>query len=319
MEEINHGKYKLKSILKDKALELGFQQLSVADYRVLKNEIRNYNKWLSENMNATMNWMERNIEKREDIRQIIPEAKSVIALAHSYFTGNIHPKVQQNESGKISRYAWGSDYHDILINKMRLLENEILNFEPSARLKSYVDTGPLLEKQWASISGLGWQGKNSLIINKNFGSYFFIGIIITNLDLPSDPMAKDFCGTCTRCIDACPTKAIVNDKVVDSRKCISYWTIEAKPDIEIPDGIATNSKNWIYGCDICQEVCPWNKHKPVITSESLFKSRLEDGSLLKKEIENMEQQDFSRLFKNSPVKRLKIAGLKRNANSILKY
>jgi len=308
----------IKTIIKTKSKELGFSDLKVAKYKILKDEIKNYNKWIQEGKNATMGWMERNIEKKADVRQILPETKSIITLSYNYFTGNIHPKEIQNDSGKISRYAWGSDYHDIVIEKLKLLENEIKLLLPEAVNKSYIDTGPTLDKQWAIHSGLGWQGKNSLIISKKYGSYFFIGLIFTSVDLPADEIVKDYCGTCTKCITACPTNAIIDDKIVDSRKCISFWTIEAKPDLDIPIEIAENSHNWIYGCDICQEVCPWNRHKPQISDEILFRSRIENGIISKDVIENMKQEDFSKKFSKSPIKRLKLAGLKRNSIQILK-
>lgn len=317
MATLTYSKHQIKNALTDKAKELGFQELKVADYVLLDDEVRHYNDWIESGYNATMGWMERNIDKRLDVKLILSSAKSIITLAHSYFTDNIHPTEIIGDTGKISRYAWGSDYHEILNDKIIKLENELKSMAPDVQIKSYIDTGPVLEKQWAVRSGLGWQGKNGLILNKNFGSYFFIAVMITNLDLPSDNQVKDYCGTCTKCITACPTNAIIADKVIDSNKCLSYWTIEAKPDKEIPREIASNAKNWIFGCDICQEVCPWNKIKPIPTKDSAFQSRIENGILTADEIENLSPEEFSKKFKKSPVKRLKLAGLKRNARDIL--
>ncbi len=301
-----------------KAKELGFIDMKIAKYQTLSEEIQYYKKWISEGKNATMGWMERNFEKREDVREILPNTNSILCFSFNYFTGNIHKKESNTDIGKISRYAWGSDYHDILSEKLKEIENYIKELIPQAETKYYADTGPTLDKQWAVKSGLSWQGKNSLTISPEYGSYFFIGIIFTSAKLPNDTPIKDYCGTCTKCIQACPTNAIVDNKIVDANKCIAYWTIEAKHDIDIPEYITNNAKNWIFGCDICQEVCPWNQNKPKITEEILLKSRFENGMLEKKFIESLEQEDFSKIFKNSPIKRLKIAGLKRNSLQILK-
>lgn len=310
--------HNVKELLRKKSEELGFLKLSVANYAKLDSELKNYIHWINSGYHATMGWMERNIDKREDISLILPNVKSVITLAYSYFTGNIYPENPEANEGLISRYAWGYDYHEVLKEKVNLIEFELKNLFPEAETKFYIDTGPVLEKQWAVLSGLGWQGKNSLVINKDFGSYFFICIIFTNIELPADETVKDYCGTCNKCINACPTDAIIADKVIDSNKCISYWTIEAKPEKTIPDDIANNSENRIYGCDICQEVCPWNKNKPKLSPEAAFQTRFKHGIIEREFIENLEQEDFSRLFKGTPVKRLKLAGIKRNATTILK-
>jgi epoxyqueuosine reductase len=317
MEEIDLTENSILIKLEGKSKSLGILDIKIAEYKILEDDIKNYQNWISNNHNATMSWMERNIDKRKDISLILPDVKSVIVVAYNYFKGNIHPEKLNSDEGKISKYAWGSDYHDILLPKLKELEIYLKELFPDCISKSYVDTGPLLEKKWAELSGLGWQGKNSLIINKNYGSYFFLGIILTNIKLPATKMVKDYCGSCRKCIDACPTSAIIQDKVIDSNKCLSYWTIEAKPDVVIPEHIAKNAKSWIYGCDICQEVCPWNRHKPLISAEELFNPRF-DGGILKKEIiTEMVQEEFSGKFKNSPIKRLKIAGLKRNFRDIL--
>lgn len=300
--------------LREKANELGFLDIGAAPAEMLEKESENYKSWINSGMNAGMEWMERNIDKRRDIRQILPGAKSVIVAAYSYFTGHGYPDGEN--SGKISRYAWNFDYHDILRPKLDELGNHLVEMLPGEKFLSYVDTGPILEKSWAEKAGIGWQGKNSLILSKNAGSYFFLGIIITTAVLPFGEPAKDYCLSCTKCIDACPTDAIIDDKVVDSRKCISYWTIESKPGEKFPPEISKNLNGWLFGCDICQEVCPWNRHKPVYNPDTRFHPRLNQTTLGLEEIESMEQGSFSRRFSKSPIKRAKIAGLKRNAREI---
>lgn len=298
----------LKAHIRTKAHELGFDDVGFAKAEQLTEEIKNYKTWLDNNYNAEMQWMARNIEKRENVLNILPEAKSVIVFAHSYFTGISH----KEDNNKISRYAWGDDYHDIILKKLEIIEEFLKELSPAIKTKSYTDTGPILEKQWAVKSGIGWQGKNSLILNRNLGSYFFIGIIITSIEFDSDKTVKDYCSSCSKCIDACPTGAIIQDKVVDSNKCISYWTIEAKPNREIPQNIKENINGWAFGCDICQEVCPWNKHKPKITSETGFQPRHNETNFVPEEVFNMTEEEFRVRFAKSPIKRTKLNGIKRN-------
>jgi len=308
----------LKDKIIKRALTEGFQDIKFARYQLLSEEINRYKEWIQKNNHATMQWMERNLDKREDVALILNSVKSVIVLSYNYYTGNIYPQNFNSDQGIISRYAWGSDYHEILEAKLKTISGYINELSPNSISKYYIDTGPTLDKQWAVKSGLGWQGKNSLVISPKYGSYFFIALIFSNLEFDPDNQIKDYCGTCTKCIDHCPTNAIVDSKIIDSNKCISYWTIEAKPDIDIPEHIAENSNNRIYGCDICQEVCPWNKHKPVITDELQFISRFENGAISKSKIDQMEQDEFSAIFRKSPIKRLKLKGLKRNSRFLLK-
>ncbi len=308
----------LKDKIIKRALTEGFQDIKFARYQLLSEEINRYKDWIKKNNHATMQWMERNLDKREDVALILNSVKSVIVLSYNYYTGNIYPQNFNSDQGIISRYAWGSDYHEILEAKLKTISGYINELSPNSISKYYIDTGPTLDKQWAVKSGLGWQGKNSLVISPKYGSYFFIALIFSNLEFDPDNQIKDYCGTCTKCIDHCPTNAIVDSKIIDSNKCISYWTIEAKPDIDIPEHIAENSNNRIYGCDICQEVCPWNKHKPVITDELQFISRFENGAISKSKIDQMEQDEFSAIFRKSPIKRLKLKGLKRNSRFLLK-
>jgi epoxyqueuosine reductase len=298
-----------KAQLSKEAVNLGFLDLRVAKVELLENEFEHYKQWLSLGYNADMQWMERNLDKRRDISLILENAKSVIVTAHSYYTGIDYPEDLQGR-GKISRYAWGDDYHDVVLKKLKLLEFYIKQYHPESESKSYVDTGAILERQWALKAGIGWQGKNGMIINQHYGSYFFIGIIISTLELEEDSQHKNLCGKCTKCLDACPTKAIVQPKVVDSNKCLSYWTIESKAD-SFPDEIRMNQNNWVFGCDICQEVCPWNRFA-IKTQDSEFYPRNAETTLEKVQIEKMTDEEFSVRFKNSPVKRAKLKGLKRN-------
>ncbi len=311
MAEININ-IELKQIIREQAKLLGFNKVSFAKYGLLENEIDHYKDWISKSYNADMEWMNKNFDKREDVRLILDEAKSVIVLAHSYFTNQPYT----SSGNKISRYAWGDDYHNVIINKIKLLEENIKDNYPDFSTKSYVDTGAILDKQWAIRSGLGWQGKNSLILNKDFGSYFFIGIIINNIEFENDEIEIDRCGTCKKCIDECPTGAIISNKIVDSNKCISYWTIEAKPHKELPEEIRQSLNGWAYGCDICQEVCPWNKNKPKITDELSFYPRNSETNFNYNQINEFSEDEFRLRFKNSPIKRTKLAGIKRNLNII---
>ncbi len=243
----------------DKAKEFGFIDLRIAKASPFDEEIVYFKQWLENNFHAKMDYMSRNIDKRYDIRNVLEDAKSIIVLAHPYFTGNSDyiPK-RVKYPGKIARFAKGGDYHKIVLKKLKQLSKIIQENYPESLNKCYVDTGPNLEKQWAVRSGIGWQGKNGIIINKDYGSFFFLGIIITTIELEPDKPVKDYCGTCTLCLDACPAKAIVKPKVIDANKCISYCTVETKSD-EMPDAPEKNLSDWAYGCDICQEVCPWNK------------------------------------------------------------
>jgi len=298
----------LQSNLVIKAKEIGFTDIGFAKADILNSEIENYKSWIDMGYNADMKWMENNLDKRANPEIILPEIKSVIVTAHSYFTGIKH----NSNTGKISRYAWGDDYHKVVLEKLKVLEQFLILNVSDIKLKSYVDTGPILEKQWAKKAGIGWQGKNSLIINRGYGSYFFIGIIFTNQIFEYSKPEIESCGSCNKCINHCPTNAIIADKIVDANKCISYWTIEAKPDIPLPSEITDNLSGWSFGCDICQEVCPWNKNNPIITHDNSFYPRNNITNLLIEDIENISDEDFREKFRNSPIKRAKLAGLKRN-------
>ncbi|MCX7879603.1 MAG: tRNA epoxyqueuosine(34) reductase QueG [Ignavibacteria bacterium] len=299
----------IKKQIKQAALDLGFCDVGFAKYEKLNEEFDKYLLWLNRGYHASMLYLERNLNKRLDVANILEGVKTIVVCSYHYNTSFEH----NGEKYKISRYAWGDDYHNILLPKLIELGESIKKLAPEVRYKAYVDTGSILEKAWAVRSGIGWQGKNSLIISKKFGSYIFLGILLLNIEVPSDSPIPDFCGTCNKCIEFCPTKAIVQPKVVDSNKCISYWTIEAKPNVSIPDEI--NLEGWIFGCDICQEVCPWNSRKRYSVDYS-FTPRLGLTNLDYEFIVQLDPEKFSKLFKNSPIKRAKYEGLIRNFNKI---
>jgi epoxyqueuosine reductase len=271
-----------------------------------------FTEYIKNQYHADMQWLSNNLEKRKDVRLIFPDTKTIIALATSYNFGISH--IDSHDYGKLSRYAWGRDYHKILDKKTKKIR---LKFEElGINSKFYTDTGPTLDKQWGVKSGLGWQGKNGLLLNKKLGSYFFITIGFLDIEIEADKPYSDYCGACTKCIRACPTDAIIQDKVVDSNKCISYWTIESKAE-SFPAEIAENLNNWLFGCDICQEVCPWNNHKNLISSSLEFLPRENESSIDLEKLLSIEDEEFNIRFQSSPIKRTKISGLKRNSKEIL--
>lgn len=263
--------------------------------------------WLKDRCHGEMSYMENHFDKRLDPRKLVDGARSVISLSLNYYTDQLQ---LDPEAPKISRYAYGEDYHFVIKNKLRSLIESITENIGEVNGRAFVDSAPVLDKAWAKKSGLGWIGKNSNLINKTAGSYFFLAEIITDLDLDYDiAPSKDHCGTCTKCIDACPTEAIVAPYIVDGSKCISYLTIELKN--EIPSEFKGKMDNWMFGCDICQDVCPWNKFSVLNTEPSFVPNQ--DLLLIKsEEWQEITQDIFNKVFKNSAVKRTKFSGLKRN-------
>jgi epoxyqueuosine reductase len=251
--------------------------------------------------------MSRNLDKRRDIRVLFPAARSVISLAMNYYTPHTHQC--QPGLGKISRYAWGKDYHLLILERLELFEEELKKLEPSFDCLSYVDTGPVMDKSWAVRSGIGWLGKNTNVINRETGSWFFIATVLTNWEFEYGNPEPDLCGSCNACIEACPTKAILPGYLLDSNKCISYLTIENKN--EIPAGFKNKFEGWLFGCDICQDVCPWNKKFSQSSKEAGFNPGIKE--LLLDEILEMEPAEFKSRFEMSPIKRAKLSGMKRNA------
>lgn len=290
-----------------KAHELGFDLVGFSNVEILTEESLHLQTWLGLGYNASMEYMNRNFEKRQDVKQILPSAQSVISLALNYYSPAQHS--EKKESGKISRYAWGKDYHLVIWEKLELLEEYLKSIDENFESKSYVDTGPVMDKAWAVRSGIGWLGKNSNVINKEIGSWFFIANIITNCEFESSTPVPDLCGSCTACIDACPTNAIVQPQVVDANKCISFLTIENKG--EISQEFKGKFDGWIFGCDVCQDVCPWNKKFSEPTLLQDFQPR--GTNLLLAEVINMKDDEFQTRFETSPIKRTKLSGLKRNA------
>lgn len=303
----------LKDRLRQKARELGFSNIGVARAEHLSAESVHLTEWLKRGYQAGMGWMERNREKRTDPSNIVPNARSVISLAMNYYTDGAHS--DDPSVGKISRYAWGDDYHDVVGERVAELQRWLEEQMPGSKNRWYVDTGPVMDKAWAVRAGIGWLGKHTNVITKEYGSWVFLGEIITDIALvPDEPMA-DFCGTCTACLEACPTDAIVEPYVVDSNRCISYLTIEHRGPI--PEEFHPTMHNWVYGCDICQDVCPWNRFQKV-TPEPSFQPREHNLNPPLKELVEMNDDEFRQRMKKSPIKRTKNEGLKRNARAILK-
>jgi epoxyqueuosine reductase len=299
--------------IKEKAFELGFQQVGIARAEQLGEEAVNLNEWLSLGYHGTMEWMKKDAEKRSDILLVLPNAKSVISVAMNYCTDVEH--VEADGTGKISRYAWGDDYHGILEKRLTALLQFIREQSPGVQAKIYVDTGPVMDKVWAQRAGIGWIGKHTNVISQEHGSWIFLGEIIVDLELEYDAPATDHCGSCSLCIEACPTDAIVEPYVVDSNKCISYLTIEHRG--EIAPELGAKFKHWLYGCDICQDVCPWNHKFAEETELKEFHPRPHNIAPDLNSIVMMTQDEFSAKFSKSPIKRTKLAGLKRNATVLL--
>ncbi|MBL0322724.1 MAG: tRNA epoxyqueuosine(34) reductase QueG [Ignavibacteria bacterium] len=299
--------------IKVAARALGFDAVGIARVEPLTEAYTHYEEWLRKGYHGAMGYMERNGESRRDVSAILPGARSVIVVARNYYTPHIHP---DKAVGKIARYAWGDDYHVVLPPMLDALSEEVRTACPDAETKRYADTGPVLEKEWAIRAGIGWMGKNGNIIRRDIGSWFFLGVIITTAELDADEPMDDYCGSCTACLDQCPTKAIVEPKVVDATKCISYWTIEAKADVDIPLHIVDNLQGWIFGCDVCQDVCPWNRFQTP-TSEDRFQPRDGVTVLSPSDLVDLQPARFIERFRHSPLKRPKLDGLKRNADALL--
>jgi len=293
--------------IKSTSLSLGFEYCGIAKAQPLDDDARRLEQWLNKGMHGNMQYMENHFEMRVDPCKLVPGAKSVITLLLNYF-----PAQQQDLSSvKISKYAWGNDYHEVIKTKLKLLSEGMKQSIGDINGRGFVDSAPVLERSWAQKSGLGWLGKNGNLITKQNGSFFFIATLITDLELEyDDPFVKDFCGTCTKCIDACPTAAIHDDRVIDGSKCISYFTIELKEQL-IPDSMNGQFDNWMFGCDTCQDVCPWNRFSRP-TRETSFSPIPEVLHFSTSDWEDLTEESFKKIFKNSPLKRSKFAGIKRN-------
>jgi epoxyqueuosine reductase len=295
-----------KDWLKAKAQELGFTSVGVSKARELTEEAPRLETWLRNGMHGDMAYMEGNFDKRIDPRTLLPGTKSVISLL---FNHHNPARPTDPEAPRISQYAYGEDYHFVLKWKLKELLKWMRAEWGEVQGRVYVDSAPILERAWAERSGLGWIGKHSLLLNKNHGSYFFLAEMLLDVELAPDAPVTDHCGTCTRCIDACPTDAIIKPYVVDGSKCISYFTIELRG--AIPEPVSGRMENWMFGCDICQEVCPWNRHAtPTVEPRFAPHPRLLD--MTKSDWEDLTEAVFRDVFKDSAVKRAGLAGLKRN-------
>ena len=303
------NKQKLTNFIKSKSVDLGFISCGISKADFLEEEAANLENWLKNEMHGEMSYMERNFDMRLDPRKILNGAKSVISLTYNYYTD----KLQKDENFKISKYAFGTDYHFVIREKLKNLLFLIKEKVGDINGRVFVDSAPILERAWAKKSGLGWIGKNTNLISKNVGSFFFLCEIIVDIELDYDYSTTDHCGTCTACIDACPTNAIVEPYKVDGSRCISYLTIELKENM--PEYAKDSYDKWVFGCDICQDVCPWNKFsKP--HNEPLFNADEKFLSMSKNEWLEITKETFDKVFKDSPVKRTGYDGLKRNIKFI---
>ena len=296
-------------LIKNEAKRLGFISCGISRAEFLEDEAPRLEKWLKNNMHGEMKYMENYFEKRLDPSKLVDDAKSVISLSYNYY-----PKDLQNkEAPKISKYAYGMDYHYVIKEKLIFFLSFIKDKIGDVNGRAFVDSAPILEKAWASKSGIGWVGKNSNLITKQVGSFYFLAELIVDLELDYDGIETDHCGECTACIDSCPTQAITEPYVVDGSKCISYFTIELKENI--PNEFKEKFEDWVFGCDICQDVCPWNKFsKP--HKEPLFQSTSELMKMSRDEWNEITEETFNKIFKNSAVKRTGYKGLTRNLNFI---
>ena len=304
----------LRHKIKERALFEGFNKVGITGASSLEDEGRRLREWLARGYHGEMSWMARDVDKRIDPREIFPQARSVVVVALNYYTPHQH---QQNPAkGKVSRYAWGDDYHDVMKTKLASLLAWIREQEPRAEGKICVDIQPAMDKAWAVRAGLGWIGKHTNVITPEHGSWVFIGELLLNLDLDhDDDVIEDHCGTCTLCIDSCPTSAITEPYVVDSNKCISYATIELRGPA-LPPEVEDKLSGWLYGCDICQDVCPWNRFE-TSSDETRFEPR--DGNVNAEltEILELTRETYAERFRGSAMKRAKLSGLQRNARALL--
>ncbi|NER33571.1 MAG: tRNA epoxyqueuosine(34) reductase QueG [Oscillatoria sp. SIO1A7] len=304
------------SQIKEKALELGFHKVGIANVEdsreKLSEAIAALGDWLGKGYQADMNWMAN--PKRQNIRQAMPEVHSVICVALNYYSPHKHP--EGKEYAKISRYGWGRDYHRVMQKKLKVLSDWLRAQDPGIQARYYVDTGPIQDKVWAQLAGIGWIAKNSNVITREYGSWVFLGEILTNIPLSPDRPHSQHCGTCTRCIEACPTGAIAPAFVVNANRCIAYHTIENRSE-ELPESIQTNMQGWVAGCDICQDVCPWNERFAKETDIADFQPYPENVAPTLQELAEISDEDWNRRFPASALRRIKPEMLRRNARASL--
>jgi epoxyqueuosine reductase len=306
-----NNKEKYSQIIKAESKRLGFLSCGISKAGFLEDEAPRLENWLSNNMNGQMSYMENHFDKRLNPTLLVDDAKSVISLLLNYYPSEL----QNQDSYKISKYAYGQDYHNVIKKKLKELLHFIQTKIGEVSGRAFVDSAPVLDKAWAAKSGLGWIGKNSNLITQKVGSFYFIAELIIDLELDYDTPTTDHCGSCTACLDACPTEAIVAPYVVDGSKCISYFTIELKDNL--PQEMKGKFDDWMFGCDVCQDVCPWNRFsKP--HNEPLFQANSDILNFSKSDWEEITMDTFQKVFKNSAVKRTKYEGLLRNINFLKK-
>ena len=304
----------LSRLIKQRALAEGFEKIGIVPAEPLDISRNRLFEWLARGYHGTMAWMARDPEMRTDPRKLFPMARSVVVVAKNYYTSSTH--MNDPATGKVSRYAWGDDYHEVVGSGLRSLLSWIKAEIPEAEGKVCVDIQPMMDKAWAERAGLGWIGKHTNLITPEYGSWVFIGELLLTIELDYDNQRiEDHCGSCTLCIDACPTQAISEPYVVNSNKCISYATIELR-DAEIPNAVAENLGGWLYGCDICQDVCPWNRFEQ-LTDESRFQPREGNVNLNLIDALEMTPGTYAQRFRGSAMKRAKLSGLQRNARTLL--
>lgn len=298
------GQY--SQLIKTKARSFGFQNCGISKADFLEEDAKHLENWLKSNYHGEMKYMENHFDKRLDPRLLVEGSRSVISLSYNYFP---EEKIPSLDNFKISKYAYAEDYHEVIKDILREMVGELQKEIGEFSFRVFVDSAPVMERSWAKKSGIGWVGKNANLITKQSGSFYFLAEIICDLELIADHETTDHCGTCRKCIDACPTDAIVSDKIIDGSKCISYATIELKS--EIPDHFKNKMEDWMFGCDICQDVCPWNRFS-VPNFQNKFKPNDQLRNFRKGEWKELTQDLFSEIFRKSPVKRTKFSGLKRN-------
>ena len=296
--------------IKLKSKELGFMSCGISKSGFLSDDADRFESWLKNNYHGKMSYMERNFDKRLDTTKLVENSKSVISLTYNYYPKKV---LKSDSTFKISKYAHGKDYHLVLKNKLKQLLNIMKDKFGSFEGRVFVDSAPILERAWAKKSGLGWIGKNTNLINKQSGSFFFLAEIIVDLELNYDNTTTDHCGSCTACIDACPTNAIYEPYKLDASRCISYYTIEVKESFS--SNLSSDFKDWIFGCDICQDVCPWNRFSKA-NDEVPFETIPEISNFNKADWIDLTEETFKKVFKESPIKRSKFKGLKRNINYV---
>ncbi|MGD2033727.1 MAG: tRNA epoxyqueuosine(34) reductase QueG [Bacteroidales bacterium] len=292
--------------IKEKAKSIGFADCKIAPAGLLETDAAHLKNWLKDGMQAGMHYMENHFEKRTDPGKLVPGAKSVVLVLLNYYPEDL---IEEKGNFVISKYAYGRDYHKVMKSMLRKLQKEINNEIVKHEGRIFADSAPVLERALAAKAGLGWVGKNANLISPEHGSFVFIGELILNVELAYDRPINDFCGSCTKCLQACPTKAIIQPKVIDSRRCISYWTIEHKGAIH--QSLQDTFRDRIFGCDICQDVCPWNR-KSESTNVAAFRPSPDLTGMAKNDWRNLPEEKYERLFRGSAVKRAKYSGLMRN-------